>query len=403
VPADATGAEHDLIKFSDRVILYEGADKKHDWLHTGGMVQIGLTWRLLDAPGSEGGTDGGTTPGSPDPAKDLIEKLTELDKNPPPVNAMQGYNAQQATYYKQRTALLEQILAKSTGDKETWARQIADNYSTLAQCGSKEDKAAAKQRLAQFLAESARTLKADSPLLGYITFRELWGRFGESITMPSSEKDMVEAQEKWLDALSKFVQQFPKAEDVPDALMQLGTGREFSKEDEAKRWYQQLVKDFPEHALTAKARGCIRRLELVGQPFELAAPTLAGSPYNITSARGKVVVVYYWNKDCGACVGDFARLKQLHTSNAAKGLEVVGVSLDDRIEDARTFLQANALPVTHLFQSAGSATGLSGPLAMQYGIMTMPQIILVGKDGNVISRTVQINDLEDAIKKALQP
>jgi peroxiredoxin len=390
-PADTTGAERDLIKYKNRIVLYEGADKKHEWLSTGGMIQVGLTWRLLDAPVPG---DGNIDP-PPPPTEDIpeLKALTELDKNPPAQNSAQ--DAQATAHYKKRVELLEQIITKSK-DKENWIRQLADNCATIAQCSTiAADEAAAQKRLAQLLTQ----VPQGTPLASYVTFREAWARYAKKIT--TQHDGLQKAQEEWLGELTKFVQQHPKAEDAPDALMQLGMGREFGKEDEAKRWYQQLVNNFPEHPLTAKARGCLRRLELVGRPLELSAPTLDGKTYNITSSRNKVVVVYYWSKDCQACIGDFARLKQLLTTYSAKGLEVVGVSLDDTAKDAQQFLGSNPLPVPHMFQGEGQNGGMNGPLGTQYGIMTMPNIFLVGKDGNVISRTLQINDLEDAIKKAL--
>jgi peroxiredoxin len=397
-PADTAGAEQDLIRFADRVVLYEGSDKKHEWLHTGGMIQIGLAWRLLDAPSAEEPTpvDGGKqAEGDAGVDPELVRQLTELDKGSvPPIG--NGPNPQAAAFYKKRLEIVERINAAAK-NKEPWVRQLADNYSNLAQCGSAAEEASTQQRLAQLLAE-VKAAKATS-LVPYVAFREMWSRYAKKITQPND--NLQKYQEEWLGLLTKFVQEYGQAEDAPDALMQLGMGREFGKEDEAKRWYQQLVSNFPKHQLAPKAQGCIRRLELVGRPLELAAATVTGQQYNIASVRGKVVVVYYWNKDCGTCIGDFARLKQLLTTYAAKGLEVVGVSLDDRIEDAKQFLQSNPLPVPHLFQGEGQATGLSGPLAIQYGVMTMPNIFLVGKDGNVISRTLQMNDLEDAIKKAL--
>ena len=45
--------------------------------------------------------------------------------------------------------------------------------------------------------------------------------------------------------------------------------------------------------------------------------------------------------------------------------------------------------------------GLEDPLATNYGIMVLPNIFLVGKDGKVVSRTVQMNTLEDEIKKLI--
>src|SRR5207302_3980553 len=130
-----------------------------------------------------------------------------------------------------------------------------------------------------------------------------------------------------------FVEAFPKAEDTPDALMHLAMGHEYGgkdKEEVAKRYYQQLFTNFPEHPAAPKAKGALRRLTLEGQPFELAGPKLDGGAFNIAQLKGKAVVVYYWSSDCQTCAADFARLKQLQSASSAKGVEVVGVSLDDR-------------------------------------------------------------------------
>jgi hypothetical protein len=36
-----------------------------------------------------------------------------------------------------------------------------------------------------------------------------------------------------------------------------------------------------------------------------------------------------------------------------------------------------------------------------YGINTLPTVFIVGRDGRVQNRTVQVTDLEEALKKAL--
>ena len=45
--------------------------------------------------------------------------------------------------------------------------------------------------------------------------------------------------------------------------------------------------------------------------------------------------------------------------------------------------------------------GLESPLATQYGVMVLPNLFLVGKDGKVISRSVQTGTVEDELKKLL--
>jgi thiol-disulfide isomerase/thioredoxin len=220
--------------------------------------------------------------------------------------------------------------------------------------------------------------------------------------MVDPKLDQVKVQKEWNEELAKFVQAYPKAEDTADALIQLGMNAEFSgKEDDAKGYYSALVTNFPEHLLMARAKGALARLNLNGQTMQLAGPTLQGAAFDVSKLQGKVVVVYYWASYCKVCVGDFAQLKQIHTALAAKGMELVTVNLDERAKDATDYLHNTPLPGTHLFQAQAEQSGLNSPLATQYGIMGLPTMFLVGKDGRVINRSIQINELEDAIKKAL--
>src|SRR5262249_56152560 len=56
-----------------------------------------------------------------------------------------------------------------------------------------------------------------------------------------------------------------------------------------------------------------------------------------------------------------------------------------------SFLKTSSAPGTHLFQPGG----LESPLATSFGVLGLPNLFLVGKDGKVISRTIQVNGLED--------
>ncbi len=399
LPAEDGKAGQDLIRHSTRVVLFEGADKKHEFLSTGPMVQVGQTWRLLDAPGPETGGPA-PTPTAEDPVlADLMKKLSDLDKAPPAPAPQPGHNPELVRYYQKRVDLLDQIRTRAPEkERESWTKQLADNLNTWAQSSEEKDKTAL-QKLGQLREQVVKAAK-DSNLAAYVTYRELWAKYGPLLLKVGD--DYAKIQREWSEELSKFVQQYPKAEDTPDALIQLAMGSEVAgKEDEAKRWYQQIVTNFADHALAPKARGSVRRLELTGKPLELSGPTLGGQPFDIAKLRGKVVVVYYWASYCRDIGSEIATLRKLQSTYGSKGLELVTVNLDERAEDAQKCLQSNALSAPHLFQASDNAAGMGSPLATQYGIMGLPTLFLVGKDGNVISRTLQVNSLEEAIKKAL--
>jgi peroxiredoxin len=395
VPADALGGNQDLLRFQNRAILFEN-NKQHDWIQTGELIQITPNlWRLVDGP-----APGDVSPqvvtekstGNPELQK-LLEALAALDARPPA--AQPAPNAAVKEYNQKRAALIQHILGKADAkDKETWIKQLADSYSSWAQ-NSPDSEKTGFNLLAQLKNDVVKS-GAGSNLAGYVTFRELWAEFARPLTEGKGEA-LVKVQEQWMAKLQGFVEAFPKAEDTADALMHLAMGHEFGgkdKEEVAKRYYQQLCTNFPEHPAAPKAKGAMRRLTLDGQPFELAGPKLDGGAFNIAQLKGKAVIVYYWASDCQTCAADFARLKQF----SAKGVEVVGVSLDDQAAQAQQFVKTNSVAGVQLFQ-AGENGGMNSPLATQYGIMGLPHILLVGRDGRVISRSIQIGELEEALKK----
>jgi hypothetical protein len=237
-----------------------------------------------------------------------------------------------------------------------------------------------------------------SNLAAYATFREMQADYSVKI---AGSPDFTKTQTEWLGRLAKFIETYPQAEDTPDAMLQAGMVCEFlGKDVEAKNWYAQLKKAFPDKPQGVKGAGAIRRLELEGQTLKLAGPTLADPNvvYDAEQAHGKLIVVYYWAGWNSNSVGDFAKLKLLLDSYGSKGVELVCVNLDNTAEEAKSFLQRSPAPGTHLYQ----AGGMEGKLGTEYGILMTPHLFLAGKDGKVLSRNLQISGLEDEIKKQLK-
>src|SRR5204863_7662318 len=131
-------------------------------------------------------------------------------------------------------------------------------------------------------------------LAAYVVFRRLQADYSRKLSQP--KVDFNDVQKEWLQQLTGFVKSYPKADDTPDAMLQLGMVCEFlGKEVEAKNWYAGLAKNFPGTPYASKAQGSTVRLGLEGKPFRLAAPLLgdANTPFDIDQMKGKVVSVYY--------------------------------------------------------------------------------------------------------------
>jgi thiol-disulfide isomerase/thioredoxin len=106
---------------------------------------------------------------------------------------------------------------------------------------------------------------------------------------------------------------------------------------------------------------------------------LSGKPFSLASLRGKVTLVDFWASWCGPCRKSFPALDKLYTRLRGKGLEVVGVSLDEDLAAAERFL--DKVPVSFRI-----ARDPSGRLAQQLQIASMPTTLLLDREGQVVAR-----------------
>ena len=130
--------------------------------------------------------------------------------------------------------------------------------------------------------------------------------------------------------------------------------------------------------------GTLRRLSLLGKPMEIKGTLLDGTPFNQASVAGKVVLVDFWATWCGPCVAEIPNMLEQYEKYHAKGFEIVGVSLDEDRDTLVQFVTEKKLPWPVLFEKP-EGEGWQHPLATFYGISGIPQLILVGRDGNVIT------------------
>ncbi|PQO95855.1 thiol:disulfide interchange protein [Massilia phosphatilytica] len=115
--------------------------------------------------------------------------------------------------------------------------------------------------------------------------------------------------------------------------------------------------------------------------------------------QGKLVYVDFWASWCGPCRQSFPWMNEMQTRYGTKGLQVVGVNLDAKTDDARRFLAETPARFTIAFDPAGAT-----PRA--YGIKGMPSSVLIGPDGKVLYEHAGFKEadraeLEQVIKKAL--
>jgi hypothetical protein len=85
----------------------------------------------------------------------------------------------------------------------------------------------------------------------------------------------------------------------------------------------------------------------------------------------------------------------MQTKYGTAGFVPVGVNLDNDVKTLNAFLQKNKLNWPQLLEPGA----LDGKLANDLGILTLPTMILIDRDGRVINRGISIGELESELKK----
>jgi cytochrome c biogenesis protein CcmG/thiol:disulfide interchange protein DsbE len=116
-----------------------------------------------------------------------------------------------------------------------------------------------------------------------------------------------------------------------------------------------------------------------------APPTLApnvtlqsadGSSVELSTYRGKVLLIDFWASWCLPCKTSFPALDSLYQEYQPRGLEVLAVNLDERRGDAAAFLGVHPHRLTVLFDPKGAS-----PVA--FGVKGMPSSFLIDKAGTI--------------------
>lgn len=139
-------------------------------------------------------------------------------------------------------------------------------------------------------------------------------------------------------------------------------------------------------ALLASA-GCRERPARAGSgaDFEYAPPyrafTLAGDTVSLASLRGRPVLLNLWATWCPPCREEMPSLQRVHRDYAARGLRVVGVSLDNGQSRPaiRRFLAQYGITFTVLHDPHDDATTV-------FRTFGLPETFLIAADGRLVRR-----------------
>ncbi|MFZ4700331.1 MAG: TlpA disulfide reductase family protein [Candidatus Methylumidiphilus sp.] len=96
--------------------------------------------------------------------------------------------------------------------------------------------------------------------------------------------------------------------------------------------------------------------------------------YALKQFKGNVVYVDFWSSWCGPCAQSFSFLNEMHRDLKGRGLQIIGVNLDEAAEDAKAFLAAHPA-------SFDVVADANQQCAKDFDVKAMPSSYLIDRKG----------------------
>jgi len=412
IPADESlGIPQDLFLYENAVIFAgqpngQPAPGKMAFIQVPEMVKVGESWKFVELPravdpekplvAGEGGIrswlfrqQAGPGVGEDPAVKEALEKLAAFDNGNAKVQA-EGGKKELAQFHVGRIPLLRAIVkvVKDDAERLIYEKQIVDSLAAAYQTGF----------FPKGLDLLDSIVKEGGRVAPYAAFRKIGAVFNVKNDEPGA--NLMANQKEWINDLKAFLKDFAKSESAPEALIQLASASEFNaEEDEARKYYEELARDFPTTEAGMKASGALRRLDLVGKSLDLRGPGLDGQPVDTARFKGKTLLITFWASWAEPVRRDLPELVKLYQKNRGKDFEIIGVNLDNERPDLDAFLKENPLPWPQIFEPGGIE---KNKFATEFGIIALPTMVLVDSGGKVVNRNIRTAaELERQLEKVL--
>lgn len=133
-----------------------------------------------------------------------------------------------------------------------------------------------------------------------------------------------------------------------------------------------------------------------GMPFKDFTTVYNGETFTLSDhvGKGKYVLVDFWASWCYPCQMQIPVLKEIHEKYHECGLEVISIAVWDEPENTLEAIKLHNMPWKQVIDAQSIPTDV-------YGISGIPCIILFDKDGTILSRGKQGDELKAAVDAAL--
>lgn len=128
--------------------------------------------------------------------------------------------------------------------------------------------------------------------------------------------------------------------------------------------------------------------------LELLDPDiLYGETITLSDLKGKLVLVDFWASWCPPCREEAPRLAQVYKEYKDRGVEFIGISVWDRVNDAKDYVERFGITYP-------SGLDTRGTILVDYGVRGIPEKFFINPEGQLIAKFIGPSDV-DGLRETL--
>lgn len=223
----------------------------------------------------------------------------------------------------------------------------------------------------------------------------------DTVTMNKLSKEYAKFQDEFINSNYKFIEQTPKS--ILSALLIEGMfGEKEPKLDKIRKYYEALDAEVKE---TRPGKNILTRLNdfesvKIGKIApDFSAKNTEGKMVSLKQSLGKVTLIDFWASWCAPCRQENPNVVALYNEFHAKGLNIIGVSLD-RENEANKWKEA-ILKDNLTWTQVSNLKFWEDPVAIKYGIKSIPATFLLDASGKIIAKDLHGAELKAKVAELL--
>ncbi|NLR80716.1 TlpA family protein disulfide reductase [Chitinophaga eiseniae] len=163
-----------------------------------------------------------------------------------------------------------------------------------------------------------------------------------------------------------------------------------------------LSKEYPWLSEAKQKKEDIEKAEVIARKTGIGAVAMDfvqnnanGKPVKLSDYRGKYVLLDFWASWCGPCRAENPNVLDNYERFHAKGLEILGVSLDDKKDAWIKAIKDDGLEWAHV----SDLKGWKNEVAKEYNIRAVPSNFLIDKEGKIVAVNLRGEELTSKLEQ----